>query len=141
MSEHKTEYHQARKTHSLETPKRQTHQDTKRLVLSEWLSPAGDGRGRDLSGKVTTRPSERRSLPEERRRKGLSEHRKKATEREGLTSWRPQRRELVRTRKVNGRTRGTHFLGTAGRKTCQETKSNQLNEGYSPTGVGKGRYF
>ena len=53
-------------THKLETTGGWTCQDTERKSMSERYSLAVDHRGRDLSG-----------------------HRKKATEQEALTNWRP----------------------------------------------------
>jgi len=59
---------QARGTHFLEMAEGWTSQDTERKQLSKGHSPAGDSRGRD---KLV--------------------YRKKVTEQEALTSWRPQR--------------------------------------------------
>jgi len=46
---------------------------------------------------------------------------KKATEREALTSWRPWREGLVRTRKESDLAMSTHFLETAEGGTCKST--------------------
>ena len=66
----------SRGTHCLETAAGGTCQDTERSQPIEGHSQTGDGGGRDLS-----------------------EHGKKPTEREALTSWRRQRDRLVRARK------------------------------------------
>jgi len=62
---------QARCTHCLETAEGGTCQDTEGKRLSKAHSLPGDRRGRDLSG-----------------------HRRKATKKDTLTSWRPQRQGL-----------------------------------------------
>ena len=51
----------------------------------------------------------------------MSEHVKKAVEREALTSWRRQG-ALVRIRKEPDRTRGTHVLETAEGETSEYRK-------------------
>ena len=63
--------------------------------------------GQDM---VRKRPGERYLLPGDRRGREKSEHRKKVTEREALTPWRPQRERQVGTRKESDRVRGTHIL-------------------------------
>ena len=70
------ETNKARRTHELDTEEGGTHQDTQRK-----------------------RPNEAHSLPGDDRGKNLSRHRKTSAERDALTSWRPERQGLVRTRK------------------------------------------
>ena len=102
------------------------------------------------------------SLSGDSRRRNLSGHRKKPTDRGTLTSWGRQREVLVRTREEAGQPRHTHKLETAGgtwsghRKkptdrgtrtswgrqrgvTCQDTEENWLTEAHSQTGDGRGR--
>ena len=110
------EIDRARRTHQLKTAEGGTCQDTERNRPSEWHSQTEDSRGRDLSG-----------------------HRKNPTERRALTSWRRQREGLVRTPKEIDRARGTHKLKTAERGTCQDAERNQLSEGHSLPGDGRGR--
>ena len=45
----------------------------------------------------------------------------------------------MRTRKKSDRARRTHFLETAERETCQDTENNQLHEGHTQPGDGRGR--
>ena len=73
----------------LETAEEVTCQDTESKHMSEGYPPAGDGRGRDLSG-----------------------HEKNTTERGGLTSCGQPREGFVRTRKASDQAWGTHYLET-----------------------------
>ena len=111
---------QARHTHSLETAEGGTCQNMERTRPSEAHSLSGDGRlvraqketdrvrrthfleteeGRACQDKERTRRSEAHSRPGDGRGRGLSGHGKKLTERGPLTSWRQQRKRLVRARK------------------------------------------
>ena len=120
----------ARGTHFLETAEGITCQITEGERV-KGRSPTGGGRGRNLS-----------------------EHGKKATEGRGLTSWRRQREELVRTRKERDSSTETHFLNTTEqeyvrtrkesnqetltcwrqqRGTCEDLETNRPGEGDSPT--------
>ena len=87
-----------------------------RTQLAEAHSHAGDGRRRDLS-----------------------EHGKKPTDRSALTAWRRQREGLVRTRKETDQPRHTHILETAVEETCQNTERNRPTEAHSHPGDGRGR--
>ena len=93
-----------------------TCQNTEAKRLREWHSLTGDGRLRNLSGKV-----------------------KKVTEGDVLTSWRRQKEGLVRTRKESNRGRGTCQLETAEGWTCQNTEIKRADKGCSPAGDGRGR--
>jgi hypothetical protein len=84
------------------------------------------------------RDGEGNSLPEDRRGRDKSGHGKKATEREELTSWRPQRGRQLRALKESDRARGAHFLKTAEEGTHQESERKRLTEGHSPTGDHRG---
>ena len=57
-----------------------------------------------------------------------SEHRNRPTERGALTSWRPNRERLVRTKKETDRARGTHRLETASGRTSQDQKETDRAE-------------
>ena len=105
----------ARCTHKLETASGGTYQDTERNRLSEARSLSGDSRRRALSG-----------------------HRKRSTDRGALTNWRRQREGLVRTQKKTARSRHTHSLETASGGTCQDTERDRPTEAHSPTGDGRG---
>ena len=109
------------------------------------------------------RPSEGHSLSDDGRRRDLSEHGKKPTNRGALTSWRWQRegivrtwketdqsrgthqlemveREgLVRTRKETDQARGTHELETADRETCEDMERNRPIEAHSLSGHSRER--
>ena len=105
---------------------------------SEEYSLPGHGRGRELSGHGQ-KQTERGALTAWRQqREDLSGHKKKSTKRGELTSWRRQREGLVRTQKETNRARGTHFLETAERGTCQDTKRNGSIEEHSHPGDGRG---
>jgi hypothetical protein len=77
--------------------------------------------------------SEGHSPPEGRREVGKSGHEKKSTERETLTSWKPQRETPVRTQKEShqsqvSRVRDTHGLATAG-GTCHDIEESNRARG------------
>ena len=58
----------------------------------------------------------------------MSEHRKKATKQEALTSWRPQSSIVVRTQKESDKARSTHILETTEGGVCQDTERKQLSK-------------
>ena len=91
-----------------------------------------------MSGHDGNRPTEGRSPTGDDRARDLSGHEKKATERGALTSWRWQRKGLIRTWKESDRARRTHFLEMAEGRTCQDTEINQPSEGYSRSGDSRG---
>ena len=69
----------------------------------------------------------------------MSGHGKNQTDRRALTSWRQQRKTLVRTRKGTDRPTSTHFLETAERGRCQDTERNRPTDAHSLSGDGRGR--
>ena len=95
-----------RGTHQLETAKRGTCQNTERTRPSKGHLPTGDGRGRDLSEHGKKATSGRHPLPGDSIGGTSSEDKKKATERGAPTSWRWQRKRLVRARNVTDRAMG-----------------------------------
>ena len=105
-----------RGTHILETTEGRTCQDVEGKQPSKEHSLPGDHRGRDLSG-----------------------HGKKVTKQGALTSWRPQREELVRIQKEINQARGTHSLETTEGGTCQDTERRQPSKGHLHTRDHRGR--
>ena len=89
----------ARGTHSLETAERGTCQVKERNRSSEEHSLPGDDRRRDLSGHEKKSTERGHSQTGDEGGRDLSGHGKKLTERGALTSWRRHREGLVRTRK------------------------------------------
>ena len=69
----------------------------------------------------------------------MSVHGKKLTKQGALTSWRPQREQLVRTQKESNRAKHTHFLETAEGVTHQDMEGKQLSEVHSQSGDRRGR--
>jgi hypothetical protein len=112
------EIDRVRGTHFLERAEGGACQNTETNRSSEAHSQTGHGRRRDLSG-----------------------HGNKPTERGPLTNWRRQKEGPVRTRKEIDRVRGTHILETAEGGTCQDTETNRSSEGHSLSGDGRGRDF
>ena len=116
-----------------------TCQDTETNRPTEAHSPTRDSRGRDLSGhgnKLTNRGA---LTSWRQQRKGLVRTWKKPAYRGTLTSWRRQREGLVRTPKGTDRARHTHILETAEGGTCQDTERNPSTEAHSLSGDGRGR--
>ena len=111
LSGKETDRASLRCTHILETASGGTCQNTERNRTSEAHSQAGDGMGRDSSGR-----------------------RKRPTEQGSLTSWRQHREGLIRTQKETDRARHTHILETASRESCQDTERNRPSQAHSPTG-------
>ena len=103
-----------RPTHQLETADRATCQDTE-----------------------TIRPTEAHSHPGDSRQSHLSGHRNNPTDRGPLTLWRRQTEGLVRTPKQSDRPKPTHFLETADRAICQDTKTIRPTEAHSRTADGR----
>jgi len=128
---------QARGTHHLEIAKGGTSDDTEANQASEGHSLPRESRTRNRLGHRNNRVSEGNSLPRERRR-GMSGHGNKPSERGALTSWRAQEGQ-VKTRKQTEKTRGTHELESAGRGTSKDTETNQMSKGHSRTGGHRGR--
>ena len=69
----------------------------------------------------------------------MSGHGKEPTERGALTSWRQQRKRLVRTRRETDRARPTHNLETVEGGICQDTERKRLSEAHSRSRDGRGR--
>ena len=69
----------------------------------------------------------------------MSGHGNNPTDRGPLTNWRRQTERLVRTQKQSDRPRPTHFLETADRGTCQDTKTIRPTEAHSLPGDGRQR--
>ena len=87
------------RTHFLEMAEGGTCQDTKetdQTTRAHSLETAEEGTCQD---REINRLSDAHSLPGDGRRRDLSGHRWKPTQRRALTSWRRQREGLVRTRK------------------------------------------
>ena len=84
--------------------------------------------------------SEGHSLPEDDRRRDLSEHGnlKKTSEHKALTSYRWQRDGPVRTREEIDRARGTDELETAEGGTCQDIERKRPSEEHSLPGDSRG---
>ena len=117
MSEHKTKTSKRGVTHFLEMAEGKIDQDKERK-----------------------RSSKGHSLPEDDRRRDLSEHGnlKKTSENKALTSYRRQRDGPVRTREESDRARGTDELETAEGETCQDIERKRPNEEHSLPGDSRG---
>ena len=106
-----TEWNRPRRTHFLEMAKGRDSSGCAKNRASQAHSLPGDGRGRDLSGRGK-KPSERGILTSWRwQRKRLVRTRKEPSERGRLTSWTHQREELVRTQKETNRGTLTNWGG------------------------------
>ena len=88
-------------THVLDTASGVTGQDTEKTRSSEGHSLSGDSIRKDKSGRG-----------------------KKPSERGVLTSWRPDRKGKVRTRKETDQARGAHSLETKSAGASQNTEIN-----------------
>ena len=82
---------------------------------------------------------EAHSLSRDNRRRDLSGHRKKLTERGPLTSWRRQKKELVSTWRETNQARRTYFLETVEGGSCQDTERTRPSEAHSRSGDGRER--
>lgn len=102
------ELDRGRGAHSLETVERRS-QDTERKQPSKGHSLSGDHRGGISQDMKKKRPGKKHSLSGDRRGRINTGHGKKATEREIITHWRPQR-ERQAVKKRNDGVWGTHEL-------------------------------
>ena len=71
----------------------------------------------------------------------MSGHGKRQTDQRALTSWRRQRKALVRTQKEIDRPTRTHQLWMGEGGTCQDTKRNRPTDAHSPTGDSRGMHL
>ena len=90
--------------------------------------------------KERKRSSKGHSLPEDDRRRDLSEHGnlKKITKYKALTSYRRQRDGPVRKRQENDRARGTDELKTAEGEICQEIERRRPSDEHLLPGDSRG---
>ena len=98
-------------THQLESPDRETNQDTERMQASEGHSHPAEPKQRDKS-----------------------EHKKNVSQRGALTFWRAHMERQVKTQKECKPARPTYFLESPDRETSQDTERMQTGKGHLRSG-------
>ena len=129
------------RTHFLEMVEGGTCKDTGKIRSTDANSHPGDGRGWHLSGHEKKQTNNEHSLPGDGRGGHLSEHGKNPTNRRALTSWRRQRKALVRTWQKSDRPTRTHFLELAEGGICQDTERIRQTDAHSHPGDSRGRHL